>query len=148
MRSVCQYSDYNRDSRVILLQTSSAGFPKLILYTRYSHRHTHRDGHHGEGSLGMIVAVWAQQGYHGSMLGAGNSAHGPAQAPPTRDSPSRQTGYSPDHEQQPKIQSSTPVGPPSSQVNTRRSPANNHIYTQTATINKTNTKQEAELTSD
>ncbi|XP_034457421.1 transcription factor 4-like isoform X5 [Hippoglossus hippoglossus] len=64
-------ADYNRDSPGYpSSKPPSAGFPSPFFMP---------DGHSGD-PWSSSSSSMGQQGYHGSMLGAGNSAHGPSQS--------------------------------------------------------------------
>uniref|UniRef100_A0A665W8G1 Transcription factor 4 n=1 Tax=Echeneis naucrates TaxID=173247 RepID=A0A665W8G1_ECHNA len=64
-------ADYNRDSPGYpSSKPPSAGFPSSFFMP---------DGHSGD-PWSSSSSSMSQQGYHGSMLGGGNSAHGPAQS--------------------------------------------------------------------
>ncbi|XP_037547861.1 transcription factor 4 isoform X2 [Nematolebias whitei] len=65
-------ADYNRDSPGYpSSKPPSAGFPSSFFMP---------DGHHSGDPWSNSSSNMSQQGYHGSMLGGGNSAHGPAQS--------------------------------------------------------------------
>uniref|UniRef100_A0A3Q0SJX6 Transcription factor 4 n=1 Tax=Amphilophus citrinellus TaxID=61819 RepID=A0A3Q0SJX6_AMPCI len=65
-------ADYNRDSPGYpSSKPPSAGFPSSFFMP---------DGHHSGDPWSSSSSTMSQQGYHGSMLGGGNSAHGPAQS--------------------------------------------------------------------
>ncbi|KAL7377269.1 hypothetical protein ABVT39_024991 [Epinephelus coioides] len=65
-------ADYNRDSPGYpSSKPPSAGFPSSFFMP---------DGHHSGDPWSSSSSSMSQQGYHGSMLGGGNSAHGPAQS--------------------------------------------------------------------
>ncbi|XP_061733124.1 transcription factor 4-like isoform X7 [Nerophis ophidion] len=62
-------ADYNRDSPGY--PNSKPGFPSSFFMP---------DGHHSGDPWSSSSSNISQQGYHGSMLGGGNSAHGPTQS--------------------------------------------------------------------
>ncbi|XP_053195657.1 transcription factor 4-like isoform X3 [Scomber japonicus] len=65
-------ADYNRDSPGYpSSKPPSAGFPSSFFMP---------DGHHSGDPWSSSSSSMSQQGYHGSMLGGGNSSHGPAQS--------------------------------------------------------------------
>uniref|UniRef100_A0A3B4GDJ5 Transcription factor 4 n=1 Tax=Pundamilia nyererei TaxID=303518 RepID=A0A3B4GDJ5_9CICH len=65
-------ADYNRDSPGYpSSKPPSAGFPSSFFMP---------DGHHSGDPWSSSSSSMSQQGYHGSMLGGGNSAHGAAQS--------------------------------------------------------------------
>uniref|UniRef100_A0A7N6BZ23 Transcription factor 4 n=1 Tax=Anabas testudineus TaxID=64144 RepID=A0A7N6BZ23_ANATE len=65
-------ADYNRDSPGYpSSKPPSAGFPSSFFMP---------DGHHSGDPWSSSSSSMSQQGYHGSMLGGGNSAHGPTQS--------------------------------------------------------------------
>ncbi|KAM4635266.1 LOW QUALITY PROTEIN: transcription factor 4 [Polymixia lowei] len=65
-------ADYNRDSPGYpSSKPPSAGFPSSFFMP---------DGHHSGDPWNSSSSSIGQQGYHGSMLGGGNSGHGPAQS--------------------------------------------------------------------
>ncbi|XP_070844673.1 transcription factor 4 isoform X13 [Chaetodon trifascialis] len=65
-------ADYNRDSPGYpSSKPPSSGFPSSFFMP---------DGHHSGDPWSSSSSSMSQQGYHGSMLGGGNSAHGPAQS--------------------------------------------------------------------
>ncbi|CAG5867052.1 unnamed protein product [Menidia menidia] len=65
-------ADYNRDSPGYpSSKPPSAGFPSSFFMP---------DGHHSGDPWSSSSSSMSQQGYHGSMLGGGNSAHGPPQS--------------------------------------------------------------------
>ncbi|XP_029301395.1 transcription factor 4 isoform X2 [Cottoperca gobio] len=65
-------ADYNRDSPGYpSSKPPSAGFPSSFFMP---------DGHHSGDPWSSSSSSMTQQGYHGSMLGGGNSAHGPTQS--------------------------------------------------------------------
>ncbi|XP_034752866.1 transcription factor 4-like [Etheostoma cragini] len=65
-------ADYNRDSPGYpSSKPPSAGFPSSFFMP---------DGHHSGDPWSSSSSSMSQQGYHGSMLGGGNSAHGPSQS--------------------------------------------------------------------
>ncbi|XP_038143094.1 transcription factor 4-like isoform X5 [Cyprinodon tularosa] len=65
-------ADYNRDSPGYpSSKPPSAGFPSSFFMPA--------DGHHSGDPWSSSGSTMSQQGYHSSMLGGGNSAHGPAQ---------------------------------------------------------------------
>uniref|UniRef100_A0A669DMW3 Transcription factor 4 n=1 Tax=Oreochromis niloticus TaxID=8128 RepID=A0A669DMW3_ORENI len=65
-------ADYNRDSPGYpSSKPPSAGFPSSFFMP---------DGHHSGDPWTSSSSSMSQQGYHGSMLGGGNSAHGAAQS--------------------------------------------------------------------
>uniref|UniRef100_A0A8C6KRR3 Transcription factor 4 n=1 Tax=Nothobranchius furzeri TaxID=105023 RepID=A0A8C6KRR3_NOTFU len=65
-------ADYNRDSPGYpSSKPPSAGFPSSFFMP---------DGHHSGDPWSSSSSSMSQQGYHSSMLGGGNSAHGPAQS--------------------------------------------------------------------
>nr|XP_020456774.1 transcription factor 4 isoform X7 [Monopterus albus] len=65
-------ADYNRDSPGYpSSKPPSAGFPSSFFMP---------DGHHSGDPWSSSSSSMTQQGYHGSMLAGGNSAHGPAQS--------------------------------------------------------------------
>ncbi|XP_033981687.1 transcription factor 4-like isoform X3 [Trematomus bernacchii] len=65
-------ADYNRDSPGYpSSKPPSAGFPSSFFMP---------DGHHSGDPWSSSSSSMPQQGYHGSMLGGGNSAHGPSQS--------------------------------------------------------------------
>nr|XP_046231151.1 transcription factor 4-like isoform X11 [Scatophagus argus] len=65
-------ADYNRDSPGYpSSKPPSSGFPSSFFMP---------DGHHSGDPWSSSSSSMSQQGYHGSMLGSGNSAHGPAQS--------------------------------------------------------------------
>ncbi|XP_039634757.1 transcription factor 4-like isoform X8 [Perca fluviatilis] len=64
-------ADYNRDSPGYpSSKPPSAGFPSSFFMP---------EGHHSGDHWSSSSSSMSQQGYHGSMLGGGNSSHGPAQ---------------------------------------------------------------------
>nr|XP_020506288.1 transcription factor 4 isoform X6 [Labrus bergylta] len=65
-------ADYNRDSPGYpSSKPPSSSFPSSFFMP---------DGHHSGDPWSSSSSSMSQQGYHGSMLGAGNSAHGPSQS--------------------------------------------------------------------
>ncbi|XP_061603990.1 transcription factor 4-like isoform X5 [Phyllopteryx taeniolatus] len=65
-------ADYNRDSPGYPnSKPTSAGFPSSFFMP---------DGHHSGDHWSSSSSNISQQGYHSSMLGGGNSAHGPSQS--------------------------------------------------------------------
>uniref|UniRef100_A0A8P4K1J2 Transcription factor 4 n=1 Tax=Dicentrarchus labrax TaxID=13489 RepID=A0A8P4K1J2_DICLA len=65
-------ADYNRDSPGYpSSKPPSSGFPSSFFMP---------DGHHSGDPWSSSSSSMSQQGYHGSMLGGGNSSHGPAQS--------------------------------------------------------------------
>uniref|UniRef100_A0A672GS68 Transcription factor 4 n=1 Tax=Salarias fasciatus TaxID=181472 RepID=A0A672GS68_SALFA len=65
-------ADYNRDSPGYpSSKPPSAGFPSSFFMP---------DGHHSGDPWSSSSSSMSQQGYHGSMLGGGNSSHGPTQS--------------------------------------------------------------------
>ncbi|KAM6975503.1 transcription factor 4 isoform 2-T2 [Tautogolabrus adspersus] len=65
-------ADYNRDSPGYpSSKPPSSGFPSSFFMP---------DGHHSGDPWSSSSSSMSQQGYHGSMLGGGNSAHGPSQS--------------------------------------------------------------------
>uniref|UniRef100_A0A3B3BBS3 Transcription factor 4 n=1 Tax=Oryzias melastigma TaxID=30732 RepID=A0A3B3BBS3_ORYME len=65
-------ADYNRDSPGYpSSKPPSAGFPSSFFMP---------DGHHSGDPWSSSSSSMSQQGYHGSMLGGGNSAHGSSQS--------------------------------------------------------------------
>ncbi|XP_026152496.1 transcription factor 4 isoform X10 [Mastacembelus armatus] len=65
-------ADYNRDSPGYpSSKAPSTGFPSSFFMP---------DGHHSGDPWSSSSSSMSQQGYHGSMLASGNSAHGPAQS--------------------------------------------------------------------
>ncbi|XP_034565870.1 transcription factor 4-like isoform X3 [Notolabrus celidotus] len=65
-------ADYNRDSPGYpSSKPPSSGFPSSFFMP---------DGHHSGDPWSSSSSSMGQQGYHGSMLGGGNSAHGPSQS--------------------------------------------------------------------
>uniref|UniRef100_A0A8C4ZPD2 Transcription factor 4 n=1 Tax=Gadus morhua TaxID=8049 RepID=A0A8C4ZPD2_GADMO len=64
-------AEYNRDSPGYPSKPPSTGFPSSFFIP---------DGHHSGDPWSSSSSSMSQQGYHGSMLGGGNSAHGPAQS--------------------------------------------------------------------
>ncbi|XP_068429421.1 transcription factor 4 isoform X3 [Clinocottus analis] len=65
-------ADYNRDSPGYpSSKPPSAGFPSSFFMP---------DGHHSGDPWSSSSSSMGQQGYHGSMLGGGNSSHGPTQS--------------------------------------------------------------------
>ncbi|XP_054467842.1 transcription factor 4-like isoform X1 [Anoplopoma fimbria] len=65
-------ADYNRDSPGYpSSKPPSSGFPSSFFMP---------DGHHTGDPWSSSSSSMSQQGYHGSMLGGGNSSHGPAQS--------------------------------------------------------------------
>ncbi|XP_075885384.1 transcription factor 4 isoform X3 [Nelusetta ayraudi] len=65
-------ADYNRDSPGYpSSKPPSSGFPSSFFMP---------DGHHSGDPWSSSSSSMSQQGYHGSMLGGGNSTHGPTQS--------------------------------------------------------------------
>uniref|UniRef100_A0A8C3G6V8 Transcription factor 4 n=1 Tax=Cyclopterus lumpus TaxID=8103 RepID=A0A8C3G6V8_CYCLU len=65
-------ADYNRDSPGYpSSKPPGAGFPSSFFMP---------DGHHSGDPWSSSSSSMSQQGYHGSMLGGGNSSHGPTQS--------------------------------------------------------------------
>ncbi|XP_056874018.1 transcription factor 4-like isoform X5 [Takifugu flavidus] len=65
-------ADYNRDSPGYpSSKPPSSGFPSSFFMP---------DGHHSGDPWSSSSSSMSQQGYHGSMLGGGNSGHGPSQS--------------------------------------------------------------------
>ncbi|XP_074547247.1 transcription factor 4 isoform X8 [Halichoeres trimaculatus] len=65
-------ADYNRDSPGYpSSKPPSSGFPSSFFMP---------DGHHSGDPWSSSSSSMSQQGYHGSMLGGGNSSHGPSQS--------------------------------------------------------------------
>uniref|UniRef100_A0A3Q2YJC8 Transcription factor 4 n=1 Tax=Hippocampus comes TaxID=109280 RepID=A0A3Q2YJC8_HIPCM len=65
-------ADYNRDSPGYPnSKPTSSGFPSSFFMP---------DGHHSGEPWSSSSSNLSQQGYHGSMLGGGNAAHGPSQS--------------------------------------------------------------------
>ncbi|CAL8318080.1 unnamed protein product [Lota lota] len=64
-------AEYNRDSPGYPSKPPSTGFPSSFFIP---------DGHHSGDPWSSSNSSMSQQGYHGSMLGGGNSVHGPAQS--------------------------------------------------------------------